>query len=159
MVQAGQILRKLRKFTRYILGFPSEDYYQRLCNTKLLPLSYRREVNDLFLLYKCINGIYKLDISMYVKFNNVSYRTRSSNDKLKLCVPHCKTVTGKKLYFNRVIKLWNALPQSLREENNVRTFRKKLYIYYNDNMFHANFDSDNVCTWTLSCSCNKCSPC
>ena len=97
---------------------------------------------------------------MYVKFNNsnVSYRTRSSEDKLKLYIPQCKTVSGKKLYFNRVVTLWNALPQSIREENTARTFRKNLYRYYNDNVFHANFDSDNVCTWTLSCNCNKCSP-
>lgn len=97
-VQSRDIEKIQHYITRYILGFSSEDYNQRMCNRKL-PVSYRR-VRELFL-YKCIKGIYKLDtcICMYVKFNNVNQYTCSSVNKRKLFVPQCKTATGKKALF------------------------------------------------------------
>ena len=55
-----------RRATRFILG---RDYseYERLSTLNLLPLKYRREINDLVFFVKCLKNI-KLNIFDYVSF-------------------------------------------------------------------------------------------
>ena len=48
-----------RRATKFIVG---RDYseYERLTKLNLLPLKYRREINDLLSFLKCLKNIYKL---------------------------------------------------------------------------------------------------
>ena len=49
----NQIERIQRKATKYILNDYVSDYPTRLHNSKLLPLSFIKDINDLCFLYKC----------------------------------------------------------------------------------------------------------
>ena len=58
-----------RRATRFILGRDySED--ERLSKLNLLPLKYRREINDFVFFFKCLKNIYKLNIFDYVSFRS-----------------------------------------------------------------------------------------
>ena len=59
--------------TRFILG---RDYseYERLSTLNLLPLKYRREINDVGFFCKCPKSICKLNILDYVSFDLVLNR-------------------------------------------------------------------------------------
>ena len=59
--------------TRFILG---RDYseYERLSTLNLLPLKYRREINDVGFFCKCLKSICKLNILDYVSFDLVLNR-------------------------------------------------------------------------------------
>ena len=52
-----------RRATKYILCDYVSDYTTRLFRSCLLPLSFVREINDLFYFYKCFYGLYNVDIS------------------------------------------------------------------------------------------------
>ena len=50
-----------RRATRFILGRDHSEY-ERLSKLNLLPLKYRREINDLVFFFKCLKNMYKLNI-------------------------------------------------------------------------------------------------
>ena len=76
-----------RRATRFILG---RDYseYERLSN--LLPLKYRREINDLFFFIKCLKNMCKLNILDYVSFRSCTKPLRNV-DHLTLDVSFSRT--------------------------------------------------------------------
>jgi hypothetical protein len=153
-----KIERIQRSATRFILNYPNSDYKERLQTLNIMPLSYRREILDITFLYKCINGHFNVDISKFVSFScNKNYQTRNTLDNLHLCTPHCNTESGKKLYYNRIVSIWNMLPYSIRNSTSVFNFKSSVNEHYN-NLLNSRFLSDNVCTWTITCQCSTCRP-
>ena len=59
-----------RRATRFILGRDYSIKCERLSKLNLLPLKYRREINDLFFFFKCFKNICKLNILDYVAFRS-----------------------------------------------------------------------------------------
>ena len=146
-----------RSATRYILGYPTDkNYNERLSELVILPLSYRREMNDLILFYKCQNNVCDVDVTEFVKFTcNNARSTRSTEDVLQLCVPKCHTEAGKRLYFNRIVALWNCIPFKVRNANSVAAFKKEIFNIF-ESYFNTFFDCANTCTWTICCHCPRC---
>ena len=103
-----------RRATKFIMHYPDMDYKERLTSLDLLPLSSRRELNDLNFFYRCKLGQYDLDVNKYVVFNSDNQQnrptTRLSSDHLALSFQRCKTESHKQSYFNRIVPLWNQLP-------------------------------------------------
>ena len=56
-----------RRATRFIIG---KDYseHEHLSKLSLLPLQYRREIDDLVFFFKCIMNMCNLNIMDYVSF-------------------------------------------------------------------------------------------
>ena len=71
--------------TRFILG---SDYsrYECLSKLNLLPLKYRREINDLVFFFKCLKNIHNLKIFDYVSLRSCTKLLRNV-DHLTLDVP------------------------------------------------------------------------
>jgi hypothetical protein len=150
------IERLQRSATRYILQQPDLDYKDRLKELKLLPLTYRREYLDTCMFYKCMNGLQILNINDYVQFTNENAAfTRTRLDKSRLRVPKTNTVLYQRTYFNRIVHIWNTLPESIRSNNETNTFKKQAYDFY-VNMLHNYFDCNNKCTWSVNCRCHRC---
>ena len=116
--------------TRFIL---SRDYskHERLSKLNLLPLQYRREINDLFYFFKCFKNIYKLNIFNYVSFRSCIKLLRNV-DHLTLDVPLSRTDVFKNSFFVQICRLWNELPLSRRESNTLSIFHKNLMASYHD---------------------------
>ena len=96
----------------------------------LLPLQYRREINDLVFFFKCFKNIYKLNIFNYVSFRSCSKPLRNV-DPLTLDV-------FKNSFFFRICSLWNELPLSIRESTSLSILRKNLLAFYYDK-FNVDF--------------------
>ena len=114
-----------RRATRFILG---RDYseYERLSKLNLLPLEYRREINDLVFFFKCLENICKLIILDYVSFCFGTKPLRNV-DHLTLDVPFSWTdVFKNSFFFVRICRLWNNLPLSIRESNTLSSFRMRI---------------------------------
>ena len=114
-----------RRATNYILRYPDQDYDGRLTKLDLLPLSYRREINDLCFFFRCKLELYELDLNHFVVFNYTlpdRPNTKSSDDPLLLVPQFCKTESHKAsiglflcgIFFNRIVPMWNQLPLSIR---------------------------------------------
>ena len=157
-ININKLERVQRSATRYILNYPDSDYRDRLIKLNLLPLAYRREVLDVTFFYKILNNLYHLNVKDFISFTYSNERlTRSSNDPVYLCTQMCKTESGKKLFFNRIVNIWNSIPYNIRNSDTISIFKSQINTFYKS-LFHSTFDPNNMCTWTVSCACNKCRP-
>ena len=124
----------------------------------MLPLSIRRERNDIRFFWKCLNGKYEVNIIKYVFFSNsIDRSTRSSTDEgFLIKVPFCKTERFRKSYFNRIVYLWSSLPQNVRGYVNLESLMKYtdkiLHVYLNNHFQETTL----FCSMFLCCFCSNC---
>jgi hypothetical protein len=149
--------RVQRSASRYILGYPDGfNYKSRLSKLNLLPLSYRREMQDIVYFYKCLNNVYHVDLKSHVSFVNTNRNvTRNTVDSLTLIVPKCNTECRKQMYFCRITKIWNSINFVIKRAKSVHFFKSAATRTYTS-YFNSNYDCDNVCTWTVACNCSNC---
>ena len=62
-------------------------------------------------------------------------------------------------YSNRIIRIWNSLPEDLRikevnENGNNSTFEKEVKMQY-ARLVHVHFENSEFCTWTTCAHCRK----
>ena len=124
------IERVQRRATRFILK-SNDDYLSRLQKLGLLPLSYRRELFDLYFFFKCLMGLYDFDVFQWVKFKDFRYRVR--NSERRLAKGRFRTDVYKFPYFNRIVDLWNNLPLFIRKCTNYMVFKKECIKHYHRN--------------------------
>ena len=140
-----------RRATKYILGYPDAliPYKERLIKLNLLPLSYWHEIRDLVFFFKAINGIYKIDITEFIKPKVIVMSTRHSCS-LDYQPLKCRTSLFQRSFFNRTVKLWNSLPSLIRTLPSVTAFKAALVNLYKKALIET-FDQDNVSTWKSLC--------
>ena len=91
------------------------------------------------------------NIHDYITFS--SHTTRSSSST-KISLKHCSTNRSRHFYFNRVARLWNALPPidlSLSLPTIKVHLNKFLWSH-----FLEHFESSNPCTYHFICPCSNC---
>ena len=153
-----------RRATKYILNDYASDYRSRLLQCNILPLSYQREFHDLCLIYKGLNNFLKFNMAQIIPLNNENPNiyTRNRQDTTRLPGRTFATETAANFYSNRVIKLWNNLPESIRlircNTKKIKPFKNRLYIHFK-NLLTTKFTTDNTCTWISHCRCAACRPC
>lgn len=159
-----ELLEKVqRRATKFILKDYDSTYEARLRETNLLPLSYMREIDDLNLYFKSRHNFCDLDIRHIAPLHEHTHThfTRTQQDKNKLLAKRTKTWHADSFYSNRIVRLWNPLPENIRNtvctNRFIQPFKAKLckhYMYKRDTYFNV----DNTCTWSLCCICPKCRP-
>jgi hypothetical protein len=98
-----------RRATKYILNYHSIDYKSRLKTLKLLPLSYRLELNDLmFFISSYKQPSNHFDIMNYFSFADNKSTRSSVHHKLKHTLPSSTLLQHS--YFHRLPRLWNSIP-------------------------------------------------
>ena len=107
-----------------------------------------------------INGILKytsdgvlssssFNITDYITFNNGFTRSSSSG---KLNHVRNSNNVNKHFFFNRIPRLWNALPP-IDLSLSIATNKKRLYRFLLEHSL-TNFNSDNPCTYHFVCPCS-----
>lgn len=147
-----------RRATNFILQYPDLTYNDRLLELSLLPLSFRREINDLLTFFRCKNNMYDLSLDNFVVFNSdIQGRptTRSSSDPLLLIQQNFKTFSHKITFFNRIVPIWNQLPLHIRSSPSLVSFKHHVSEFYKCK-FTDIFDTSNTCTWISFCHCITC---
>ena len=94
--------------TRYVFNYAEVDYKDRLLMTNILPLTMRREYNDIVFFWKCLYGNYDVDVVSF--FSDGGCSTCNPLDSGFLMVPPlCRTDCFKRSFFNRIIFLCGIL--------------------------------------------------
>ena len=142
------------KSTKFILNDYSSNYRDRLITLHLLPLMYCLDYLDIVFLFTSLqNGSQgHFDIFHYVQFSSSSTRASLLN-KLQ-CTSSTKFSSNNHFYFNRVTRLWNALPV-IDLERSVSSFKFQLKAFLWD-PFSAHFNPNQPCTWHFLCPCTSC---
>jgi hypothetical protein len=156
LVQVESIQRRSLK---YVLNDYSNDYYFRLRNCNLLPLSYRREYLDLVFIYNWLHELNNVNLDISFVNRNVR-QTRHAPDMLSLANVQTTTCLFNCYYHNRIVNSWNSLPYVIREteltsSGKNTTFKTKVKSWL-FNHFFSNFDVDNTCSWRVACKCTLC---
>ena len=80
---------------------------------------------DLVFLFKCMMGLYDLDLSNYlVTADSSKYNLRHADYLFK--IRYARTNVLKFSYFFRVGKSWNNLPLHLRKTESLKKFKDRL---------------------------------
>lgn len=155
-----ELERVQRVSTRYICGNNDLTYFERLNVCELLPLCFTRDYADIILVYKLLYNLLNVSNDDYIKLNPSKRLTRLSQDGNLLLVPKSKGQFHRNWYLNRICKIWNSLPDFIREIpptalGNITCFKVKLLRCQKDK-FVTNFNIESVCTWRFACNCCFC---
>ena len=112
---------------------PKLSHHPLLKSLHWLNIKCRIEFKLLLITYKAMHGLapeYLKDI-IDMKQNNTTYSLQSNDSSFNLKAPSIKTfkTLGDRCFMIAAPKLWNALPQELREETSVDLFKRRLKTY------------------------------
>ena len=109
------------------LSYSQLDYFKKLYDLKIMPLSYKFTFSDLVLFYKICNDLVPIILPDYViKRTN----TRSSDNGILFGLDTQYATSSKSVFthsfFPRCISHWNTLPIDIRKAANYNEFHSKL---------------------------------
>ena len=119
-----------RVFTRRAFlkcGIYFTSYQDRLIKLNLDSLEKRRQLNDLYLMYKIVNNLCSISFSSYFSYVSSPYdlRRNSLQVKYNFSDKH-KNLQWSNIFFNRVTKTWNDLPNEIVTAPSFATFKTRL---------------------------------
>ena len=123
----GKLQRVINAAVRFVYNLRLSQHvteYARRCH--ILPAKYRIYFKSCTTVFKIIHGLspdYLVNIVSFATVNRPNLR--SGDDLLRLKVPDCK-----KCIEHGMIMNWNSLPLAIRENSNLKNFRKDLKTYF-----------------------------
>ena len=112
-----------KRATKMVQGCKTKNYRERLEFLKLPTLSYRRLRGDMIEVFKILNCHYDQAVVPHLLRNEDS-RTRGNFFKLR--VERCRYDLRKYSFCNRVISIWNSLPDSVVCACSLNSFKNSL---------------------------------
>ena len=130
-----------RNFTRNIIGMKNLEYEERLRTLNLPSLEYRRIRGDMIEVFKILYNMYD-PITTHTLFTVDTNITRGHNLKLKKV--SFKTNKYKHFFTNRVVNLWNSLPEEVVYASSLNVFKNRLDYTLHYYKFLTNIDIWNI---------------
>ena len=142
-----------RRATKYILNDFTSNYKQRLQTLHMLPLMYILEINDIMF---CVKSL-KFPQVHFKILDFVSLAPSGSRSGSRNKMQHIRSTNYKSsnFYFNRLPRLWNALPY-IDLSSSISSIKCKLHLFLTDH-FYQNFSPHDSCSLHFMCPCAKCS--
>ena len=137
-----------RRATEFMCETMNLSYKEQLIYLNLLPINYWLEYLDLIFYSKCKIGLILMNIDQYIQHCNT--RTHLEMSGLTLYSQHCKTSLYRDSYFNRLVHLWNALPNTIQTSDKISSFKILLKEIYVQRLRQV-FDGDNIRMFKLVC--------
>ena len=125
--------RVQRHFTKRIEGLYDFSYNERLKILNLPSLEFRRMRGDLIETYKILHGLYDKKTTNTLFDRNTNTITRSNEFKLTK-----NRVESKKyqwFFTNRVINMWNGLPNFIVSADSLNTFKNRVDSHFEELKF------------------------
>jgi hypothetical protein len=91
-----------------------------------LPVEKRVIFKVLLLTYKALNGMGPIYLTELLQPVRPSRTLRSSARSLQLVVPRTKHSWGDRAFVNAAPKLWNSLPESIKNAGTLTAFKQQL---------------------------------
>ena len=117
--------------TKLIPGIKDLPYVDRLQKLQLPSLAHRRLRDDAIQTFKIIKS---LDDCNKEKFFTLSTMSNTRGHSYKLEKPRCETNFALNQFSNRVVNVWNALPQVVVSAKTVEDFKILLDRHFPENM-------------------------
>ena len=130
-----------KRATKLVHACKSLSYKERLVLLKLPTLKFRRYRGDMIEVYKMLNGVYDPEVVPLLG-RNVNSRTRGNSFKLK--VDRCKLDVRKYAFCNRVVNLWNSLPDVVVTSVSVNAFKNSLDKLWICKDFYYDYEVDPI---------------
>ena len=113
-----------RRATKMLPGMKDMSYEERLKELKLPTLKFRRLRGDLIETFKILQNIYDKRVTggMFELCENTITRGHS----LKIVKQRCRRDIRKYFYTNRVIDVWNSLPEEIVRSKTVNSFKNRI---------------------------------
>ena len=125
--QIDKIENVQRRATKLVPGLANLSYLERLKILKLHTLAYRRTRGDMIQVFKMINPNYGYDKSipcLLTPNDNKYHKLRGHSKKL---FPYSSNKDIRKFCFsNRIVHIWNSLPENVVSAENILSFEKNL---------------------------------
>ena len=136
--------------TRMVKHLKKYSYEVRLRFLNLPTLKYRRLRGDMIQVYNILSGVH--DSNSVIKFNmsNISY---TRGNKFKMQLTHIHYNLRKHFFSNRIIDVWNSLPNDIVSADSTNIFKNRLdkFWYNQDFKFDWNADIAGIGSRSLKC--------
>ena len=117
-------------------------YEDRLRKLKLPSLRFRCLRGDMIEVYKVLSGIYdeRVTVSLLELQGNTSTRGHS----LKLKKQRHRLDIRKYFFTNRVVEIWNSLPESVVTSKTLNTFKNRMDRFWANQPMLYNYEEDYI---------------
>ena len=120
----AEVEKVQRRATKMLGRLKDLPYPERLRRLKLPCLEHRRKRGDVIEVYKYLHGFYKVSRPGFHIVRNVMRSTRGNS--LKLLKPRHRLNVRGSHFANRVVNLWNSLPDNVVTAPSVDSFKRRL---------------------------------
>ena len=125
--------------TRLVRSIKHLSYTERLKQLKLPTLKFRRIRGDMIEVYKIVTGKYDTSLSYSIMVNSDSV---TRGNRYKLIKEHVRYDVRKYFFTNRVVDIWNSLPDSIVSADSINIFKNRLdKLWCNQDLFF-NYESE-----------------
>jgi len=125
LVKDIETLEKVqRRATKLVGEIKKWPYEKRLQYLGLTTLNQRRKRGDMIEVYKLLTGKERIDSGQFFQLASTSHGLRGHS--LKLATKRSRLEIRRSFFSNRVIRDWNALPQSAIDATTVNAFKNQL---------------------------------
>ncbi|XP_048853901.1 uncharacterized protein LOC125721830 isoform X1 [Brienomyrus brachyistius] len=112
-----------RRATKMIPGLRGMSYEERLLELNLFSLKQRRLRGDMIQVYKILTGLDAVQANSYF---SISLNTRTRGHRWKLAGEHFKLDLRKHFFTQRVVRVWNTLPDNVVQAESLGSFKSEL---------------------------------
>lgn len=128
-----QIEKVQKKATKIIVRGSRMTYESRLRKLKLPTLVYRRTRGDMIDTFKLITGKYDENCSLKLnRRSNMVLASETRGHRYKLVLNRCKYDLRKNYFANRIVPVWNSLPDIVVSAESINSFKSRLDKFWNN---------------------------
>jgi len=127
-----------KRATKLIRCCKKLSYEDRLVKLQLPTLKYRRFRGDMIEVFKILNGFYDDNVVPCLVRN---LDTRNRGNSLKLKVDRCNFDLRKYSFCNRVVNVWNLLPDYVVTSSSLNMFKNNLDKHWKCESFYYDFEA------------------
>ena len=125
--------------TRMVQQLKNLSYEARLRRLNLPTLKYRRLRGDMIQVYNIVSGKHTTNPTVDLNLSNVS-NTRGNMYKLQLTHVHYNL--RKHFFSNRIVAVWNSLPNIIVNAESTNKFKNRLDRFWSDQEFKFDWLAD-----------------
>ena len=85
---------------------------ERVIQLELPTLAYRRNRGDMIVTYKLLSGLYDEQVTLQLDMATIGQHYTRGNSR-KLTVMRCRFDLRKYCFTNRIVNMWNSLPDNV----------------------------------------------
>ena len=134
-----KIERVQMRANRMVQQLKNLSYEARLRRLNLPTLKYRRLRGDMIQVYNIVSGKHTTNPTIDLKLSNIS-NTRGNMYKLQLSHVHYNL--RKHFFSNRIVAVWNSLPNIIVNAESTNIFKNRLDRFWSDQEFKFDWLAD-----------------